>query len=59
MNILILIVGLLVGSFAGFVMAAYGQVRIDKAAIETGVIRLCGELYQVEKVARYMSKGEK
>lgn len=47
-------VWILLGFFIGFVIGFFTvcacQCHVDKIAAETGVIKLCGELYQVKKI---------
>jgi hypothetical protein len=50
MWILCLLIGFIVGSFAGLVLAAWASVESDKKAIDYGMIKLCGAIYRIEKI---------
>lgn len=41
---------LVAGFCAGLVLAALGQLELDKRAVKDGVIKLDGEIYKLEKI---------
>lgn len=42
--------GLIVGFAAGFTVAAYTQVEMDKKAVSDGVIKLCGKIFVLKEI---------
>lgn len=50
MWIVCLLLGFVVGGFAGFVLVAYAAVESDKKAVADGVIKLCGKLFVLKEI---------
>ncbi len=50
MWILWLLLGFLVGCFAGIAFAAWTAVESDKKAVADGVIKLCGKLFVLKEL---------
>ena len=52
MYVAIALIGLVIGYVGGVLMACYGQLTIEKKSTETGVIKLDGEYYRIEKITQ-------
>ena len=50
MDILVVLLGLVAGFFAGVCVAALAQVKSDRQAVSDGVIKLCGSIYKLDKI---------
>ena len=50
MWILWLLLGFMVGCFAGIMFVAWAAVESDKKAVADGVIKLCGKIFALKEI---------